>query len=102
MKFESPATANTTVVFQPDGSLQWPWRRLRRVAMATTPSLAVTTDDVTVWGRELDRAADRIDGRFARREARDRARAYLKGLLSPVPRKNAWQLAEQAGDPAPY
>jgi SRSO17 transposase len=27
---------------------------------------------------------------------------YLKGLLSPVERKNSWQLAEQAGDSSPY
>ena len=27
---------------------------------------------------------------------------YLKGLLSPVERKNGWQLAEQAGDATPY
>ena len=27
--------------------------------------------------------------------------AYLRGLLSPVERKNGWQLAEQAGDATP-
>jgi SRSO17 transposase len=27
---------------------------------------------------------------------------YLRGLLSPVERKNGWQLAEQAGDTKPY
>ena len=27
---------------------------------------------------------------------------YLRGLLSPVERKNGWQLAEQAGDATPY
>ena len=26
---------------------------------------------------------------------------YLRGLLSPVERKNGWQLAEQAGDTTP-
>jgi SRSO17 transposase len=35
-------------------------------------------------------------------EPRRRVRAYLKGLLSPVERKNGWQLAEQAGDTSPY
>src|SRR5207245_2937636 len=33
---------------------------------------------------------------------RARVLAYLTGLLSPLKRKNSWQLAEQAGDPAPY
>ncbi len=27
---------------------------------------------------------------------------YLKGLLSPVERKNGWQLAEQVGNTTPY
>ena len=27
---------------------------------------------------------------------------YLRGLLSPVERKNGWQLAERAGDSTPY
>ena len=31
-----------------------------------------------------------------------RALDYLRGLLSPVERKNGWQLAEQAGDATPY
>ena len=31
-----------------------------------------------------------------------RALAYLQGLLSPLERKNGWQLAAAAGDPSPY
>src|SRR5262249_44302146 len=31
-----------------------------------------------------------------------RAVNYLRGLLSPVERKNSWQLAEEAGDETPY
>src|SRR5215831_17007953 len=27
---------------------------------------------------------------------------YLRGLVSPVERKNGWQLAEEAGDETPY
>src|SRR6266851_3115378 len=43
----------------------------------------------------------RIRHHFARREPRERVLAYLKGLLSPLERKNGWQLAEFAGDPTP-
>jgi len=39
---------------------------------------------------------------FARSEARRHAAAYLRGLLSPVARKNSWQLAEALGADAPY
>ena len=50
----------------------------------------------------LDEVAQRIGQRFARAEPRHRAVAYLKGLLSPVQRKNGWQLAAQAGERSPY
>ncbi|AEM82448.1 hypothetical protein Strvi_2740 [Streptomyces violaceusniger Tu 4113] len=43
----------------------------------------------------------RIAGRFARVEPRRRAREFVLGLLSDLPRKNCWTLAEYAGDPSP-
>jgi SRSO17 transposase len=69
--------------------------------MASTGS-AVSTQDVHEWGQQLDEVARRIGARFPRSETRDRVRAYLVGLLGPVQRKNAWQLAEQIGDADPY
>jgi SRSO17 transposase len=39
---------------------------------------------------------------FERAEPRQRAMAYLQGLLSPAERKNSWQLAEVSGDTTPY
>src|SRR5262245_3102105 len=69
--------------------------------MATTSPL-IRPDDVHEWGQQLDEVARRIGARFARSETRDRVRAYLVGLLSPVQRKNSWQLAEQIGEAAPY
>jgi SRSO17 transposase len=58
--------------------------------------------DVTVWADELDQVMERIGPRFMRLEARQRARQYLQGLLSPAERKNGWQLAEMVGDSTPY
>jgi SRSO17 transposase len=43
----------------------------------------------------------RIDRRFARAEARERAGRYLAGLLARVERKNGWQLAEAIGETGP-
>lgn len=65
--------------------------------------MATAIDQQTVesWAAELDAVHARLAPRFARREPRQRARAYLQGLLSPVERKNGWQLAEQAGEPTP-
>jgi SRSO17 transposase len=59
-------------------------------------------DRVREWADELDNLHARIAPRFTRAELRQRALSYLQGLLSPVERKNGWQLAEQAGDPTPY
>ncbi len=54
------------------------------------------------WVECLDEVHARIGPRFARSEQRQRARAYLQGLLSPIERKNGWQLAEAAGEANPY
>ena len=58
--------------------------------------------EVARWAEGIERVHDCIAGRFRRPEPRKRALEYLKGLLSPVERKNGWQLAEQAGDATPY
>lgn len=58
--------------------------------------------DVNTWAEKLDHLMARISSRFVRSEARQRARAYLQGLLSPAERKNSWQLAEMLGEPTPY
>jgi SRSO17 transposase len=39
---------------------------------------------------------------FPHRAARRRVWAYLRGLLSPVERKNGWQIAAVVGDATPY
>ena len=57
--------------------------------------------EVARWADGIERAHERIAGRFRRPEPRRRALAYLRGLLSSVERKNGWQLAEQAGDATP-
>ncbi|MFF6877902.1 IS701 family transposase [Streptomyces sp. NPDC012474] len=43
----------------------------------------------------------RIAGRFARVEPRRRARRLVLGLLSDLPRKNCWTIAEWAGESTP-
>lgn len=62
---------------------------------------AVVMEDVAGWAMDLEAVHARIAPRFVRPEPRHRALAYLQGLLSPVERKNGWQLAEQAGEATP-
>ena len=53
------------------------------------------------WAAGLEALMERVDARFSRSEPRRRARAYVRGLLAPLERKNGWQLAEAAGDATP-
>lgn len=53
------------------------------------------------WSCGLEALAARLSGRFGRAEPRREVLAYLRGLLSPLERKNGWQLAEAAGQPSP-
>jgi hypothetical protein len=53
------------------------------------------------WTEELEAVGKRLSPRFARAEVRERARDYLRGLLSGAERKNSWQLAEVAGNTTP-
>jgi len=58
-------------------------------------------EEVRLWEEELNRLHERIGGRFGRVEPRGRALGYLRGLLSPIERKNGWQLSEWLGDSRP-
>jgi SRSO17 transposase len=53
------------------------------------------------WKKGLEELLGRNAGRFGRVEPRWRARAFVLGLLTDLPRKNCWTIAEHAGDPSP-
>jgi len=77
---------------------------MRGAAMAVRAEapLGPTLADIKEWAGDVHALVAQIGPRFARAAARRRVAAYLTGLLSPVARKNGWQLAEQAGDRTPY
>ena len=51
--------------------------------------------------QELKQVHARLGGLFKRSEPRQRCLDYLQGLLSGVPRKNGWQLAQWMGEATP-
>src|SRR6476660_5482861 len=53
------------------------------------------------WAAEVDAVANRIGRHFARREPRERAAGYIRGLLGSAERKNGWHLAEALGEATP-
>src|SRR5260221_348989 len=65
--------------------------------LAPFPSQA----DLHTWAAELDAVAAALGPRFERAEPRQRALAYLTGVVSTAERKTAWQLAELAGEATP-
>jgi SRSO17 transposase len=69
-----------------------------------------TNDHAVAAGHSVDPARrqeafegliGRIAGRFARIEPRRRVRQLVLGLLSDLPRKNCWTIAEWAGESTP-
>lgn len=72
----------------------------------TLPPGAVGTSELGECGiraleGELEALCASVDDVFARPASRENLRAMVRGLLSEVPRKNMWQLAEFAGHPNP-
>ena len=65
--------------------------------MEVFPSL----EELRRWADQLEEVQERLAPRFERAEPRQRAIAYIRGLLSVTERKNGWQLAELAGEGTP-
>lgn len=62
---------------------------------------AVTRADLDTWNAGLDDLLARMSPIFYRTESRRHAEQYLRGLLSPLRRKNGWTIAEHVGEPEP-
>lgn len=58
-------------------------------------------EDFDRWADSFAAFHARFGALFARRETRDQAAKYVRGLLAPVERKNGWQVAEAVGDATP-
>src|SRR6266702_1189670 len=62
----------------------------------TTPEEAgPTLGQIGTWPLTLFQLHQRLSPRFARPEPRRHALLYLQAVLSDIPRKNGWQIAEQ-------
>jgi SRSO17 transposase len=59
-------------------------------------------EEISGWALGLQQLHQRIAPRFARAEPRHHALLYLKAVLSEIPRKNSWQVAEHARQGRPY
>lgn len=65
-------------------------------------SSPIQASDVVRWQEQLRLLHQRLRPSFARPEPWKRTLRFLQALLSEVPRKNGWQVAEQAREATPY
>src|SRR5713226_3089302 len=61
-----------------------------------------TLSQMGTWPLSLFQLHARLAPRFARSEPRRHALLYLQAVISDIPRKNGWQIAEHARQPRPY
>jgi SRSO17 transposase len=62
---------------------------------------AVTPADLGMWESELEGLFARLRPLFYRTESKKHAEQYVRGLLSPMARKNGWTIAEYVGELEP-
>src|SRR5436305_9543650 len=72
-------------------------------SQSTTAEPAVPTlGPIGTWAMSLLHLHQRLAPHFARPEVRQHALLYLRAILSDIPRKNGWQIAEHARQERPY
>ncbi len=72
-------------------------------SQSTTAEPAVPTlGTIGTWAMSLLHLHQRLAPHFARPEVRQHALLYLRAILSEIPRKNGWQIAEHAREERPY
>jgi len=67
-----------------------------------SPSPNSSPSPERVWATAFNELGQRIRHSFVRHEPYHQALAYVQGLMSPVERKNGWQVAEEVGEATPY
>src|SRR5256885_4812733 len=68
----------------------------------TPPQAGPTLCEIGRWPLSLFQLHERLAPHFARSEPRRRALRYLQAVISDIPRKNGWQIAEHAKELRPY
>src|SRR5947209_4074482 len=70
---------------------------------SSTPEPAGTSlANIAGWPLRLSQLHERLRPSFARPEPYQLALLYLQAVLSEIPRKNGWQIAEHARQVRPY
>lgn len=76
--------------------------RMKHPEYTTSMQAGPTLAQISGWHERLRALHTRLRPHFARPEVHQQALRYLQAVLSDVPRKNGWQIAEQARQAHPY
>jgi SRSO17 transposase len=68
----------------------------------TSHEVGPSLQEIGRWPLALIHLHQRLAPSFARPEPRQHALLYLQAIVSEIPRKNSWQIAEQAKQARPY
>ena len=68
----------------------------------TSDEAGPSLQEIGSWPLALIRLHQRLAPYFARPEPRQHALLYLQAIVSEIPRKNSWQIAEHAKQARPY
>jgi SRSO17 transposase len=68
----------------------------------TSAQVGLTLGEISAWHEHLRELHARLRPHFARPEVHQHALRSLQAILSDIPRKNGWQIAEQARQARPY
>lgn len=82
--------------------LSQPENRMKSSYSTTSPATLTSLPPIGSWFHSFEQLLDRLRPHFARPEPFQHARQYLQAVLSDIPRKNGWQIAEQAQQAHPY
>src|SRR5881275_3065899 len=75
---------------------------MRPLHHTTDPAIEPSPQQIGRWPLSLRHLHARLAPRFARSEPRRHALLYLQAVISDIPRKNGWQIAEHAKQSRPY
>ena len=77
-------------------------KRMKHHHHTTDPQGGPSPQQIATWGLSLQQWQQRLAPYFARPQPRRHAQLYLQTILSDIPRKNGWQIAEHARQAHPY
>ncbi len=75
---------------------------MKHAQHSTSEQAGPSLGEMGSWLQSLLHLHQRLSPRFARPEVRQHVLLYLQAILSDIPRKNGWQIAEHARQPRPY